>query len=136
MGHPTNVVPLRCAGSDAYDPDRLRLRPDEAPSAKADTGAQAKRRAARDRLFVPSIAWLELAAVIAAGVSGRAVGLWLAARMQSKLEGADWMGGCARTCARASGSPTVPSIPARSRRWNRPASSRYGGARTGHHRCS
>src|SRR4051794_16294621 len=49
------------------------------------------RKASRDRLFIPSTAWPELAAVVAAGVSGRSVGLWLAIRMQAKLEGNEWV---------------------------------------------
>jgi hypothetical protein len=48
-------------------------------------------RGARQRLFVPSTAWPELAAVVAAGVSGRSVGLWLAVRMQAKLERREWV---------------------------------------------
>jgi hypothetical protein len=40
---------------------------------------------------VPSTAWPELAAVVAAGVSGRSVGLWLAIRMQAKLERREWV---------------------------------------------
>ncbi len=86
------VVPIRAAEEgDAYDPDLLRLRPDEAPAARAETGAARKRQAARDRLFVPSTAWPEFAAVVAAGMSGRAVGLWVAIRMQARLEGEEWV---------------------------------------------
>src|SRR5215203_1994223 len=91
MGHPGKVIPLRCADSDSYGPEALRLNPDEAPSAKVGTGTRARRKASRDRLFVPSTAWPELAAVVAAGVSGRSVGLWLAVRMQAKLEGKEWV---------------------------------------------
>jgi len=91
--------------------DQLRLRPDEIPSAKIDTGAHAMCKAARDRLFVPSIAWPELAAVIAAGVSGRAVGLWLAIRMQAKLERTDWAR--VRTQLRELGLHQPPPTPAR-----------------------
>ena len=40
---------------------------------------------------MPSTAWPELAAVVAAGVSGRSVGLWLAIRMQAKLERREWV---------------------------------------------
>ena len=88
MGMTATVVPIRAAEEgDAYDPDRLRLRPDEAPAVRAETGAARKRKAARDRLFVPSTAWPEFAAVVAAGMSGRAVGLWMAIRMQARLEG-------------------------------------------------
>ncbi len=47
--------------------------------------------AARDRLFIPSMAWPKLAAVVAVGMSGRAIGLWLAIRMQAKLDGEDWV---------------------------------------------
>ena len=85
------VVPIRAAGRAAHDLDRLRLRPDDVPAAKADTRAASKRRAARDRLFVPSTPWPEFAAAVAAGVSGRAVGLWAAIRMQARLEGEEWM---------------------------------------------
>ena len=86
------IVPIRAAGEgDAYDPDRLRLRPDDLSAAKAETGAARKRKAARDRLFVPSTAWPEFAAVVAAGMSGRAVGLWAAIRMQARLERTDWV---------------------------------------------
>ena len=91
MGQPANVIPLRCAGADSYDPEALRLGPDDVPAAKVDTDARAKRKAARDRLFLPSTPWSEFAAVVAAGMSGRAVGLWLAIRMQAKLEGTDWV---------------------------------------------
>src|SRR5919107_4461587 len=87
MGHPANVIPLRCADRDGPDPDILRLGPDEVPSTKVDTGT----RGGRQRLFAPSTAWPELAAVVAAGVSGRSVGLWLAVRMQAKLERRDWV---------------------------------------------
>src|SRR3954447_14194163 len=84
MGYPA-VIPFRCAGSDSYDPDALRLGRDE-----MDTGTRTRRKASRNRLFIPSTAWPELAAVVAAGVSGRSVGLWLAIRMQAKLEGQEW----------------------------------------------
>src|SRR5215212_6674839 len=86
------VVPIRAAdGGDAYDPDRLRLRREDVPVVNAETGAARKRRATRDRLFVPSTAWPEFAAVVAAGMSGRAVGLWMAIRMQARLEGEEWV---------------------------------------------
>ena len=91
MGHPANVIPLRCAGADGYDPDALRINPEEIPATKVDTGTGAKRRAARDQLFIPSTAWPEFAALVAAGLSGRAVGLWMAIRMQAKLERQDWV---------------------------------------------
>jgi hypothetical protein len=91
MGRLANVVPIRCAGSDAYDPDRLRVRPNDIPAAKLETDTARKRKAARDRLFIPSTAWPEFAAVVAAGVSGRAVGLWMAIRMQARLEGEPWV---------------------------------------------
>jgi hypothetical protein len=87
MGFPANVIALRCADRDAYDPDDLRLDPDEIASVKVDTGP----RAGRNHLFVPSTAWPELAAVVAAGVSGRSVGLWLAIRMQARLERREWV---------------------------------------------
>jgi hypothetical protein len=87
MGHPANVIPLRCADRDGPGPDALRLSPGEIPSVKVDTGPHGGRR----RLFVPSTAWPELAAVVAAGVSGRSVGLWLAIRMQAKLERREWV---------------------------------------------
>ena len=90
MGHPANVVPLRCAADrDGCDPDALRLGPDEVPSVRVDTGA----RGTRQRLLVPSTAWPELAAVVAAEVSGRSVGLWLAIRMQARLERREWVRG-------------------------------------------
>src|SRR5688572_21997895 len=91
MGHPAMVIPLRCAGSDSYDPETLRLGPGEIPTVKIGTGTRNKRKPTRDRLFVPSTAWPELAAVVAAGASGRSVGLWLAIRMQAKLEGGEWV---------------------------------------------
>jgi DNA-binding transcriptional ArsR family regulator len=91
MGQQAAVIPFRAAEGDAYDPDRLRVRPDDIPAVKAETGAARKRKAARDRLFIPSTAWPELAAVVAAGMSGRAVGLWLAIRMQARLEGEEWV---------------------------------------------
>ena len=56
-----------------------------------DTGTRAKRKAARDRLFIPNTAWPEFAAVVAVGMSGRAVGLWMAIRMQAKLKNKDWV---------------------------------------------
>jgi hypothetical protein len=82
------VVPLRCIGgggegSDAQGGGDA----DEIASFRIDTGA----RAGRNRLFVPSTAWPELAAVVSAGASGRSVGLWLAIRMQAKLERRDWV---------------------------------------------
>ena len=85
------VLPLRAAESDAYDPDRLRLRDEDVPASKAETSAAGKRKAARNRLFIPSTAWPEFAAVVAAGMSGRAVGLWAAIRMQARLEGEEWV---------------------------------------------
>src|SRR3954468_20352881 len=91
MSQPAVVIPLRAAEGDDCDPNRLRLRPDDIPAVKAETGVAHKRKAARDRLFIPSTAWPELAAVVAAGASGRSVGLWLAIRMQAKLEGREWV---------------------------------------------
>ena len=91
MGYPTNVIPLACTGTASYDPDALRLGSNDIPASKDDTSTHSKRRAARDRLFIPSMAWPELAAVVAAGLPGRSVGLWLAIRMQAKLEGKDWV---------------------------------------------
>ena len=85
------VLPLRAAESDAYDPDRLRLRDEDVPASKAETSVAGKRKAARNRLFIPSTAWPEFAAVVAAGMSGRAVGLWAAIRMQARLEGEEWV---------------------------------------------
>ena len=87
MGHPANVIPLRCADRDGPDPDALRLSPDGIPSVNGGTGT----RGGRQRLFVPSTAWPELAAVVSAGASGRSVGLWLAIRMQARLERRDWV---------------------------------------------
>jgi hypothetical protein len=87
MGHPANVTPLRCADGDGHGPDALRVESDERPGVTIDTGP----RGGRQRLFVPSTAWPELAAVVAAGVSGRSVGLWLAIRMQAKLERREWV---------------------------------------------
>ena len=84
------VIPICCADADSYDPDALRLGRDEIPVAKSKR-SRARARGRRDRLFVPSTAWPELAAVVAAGVSGRSVGLWLAIRMQAKLEGQEWV---------------------------------------------
>ena len=85
------TLPLGCAGTESYDPDALRLGPTTS-RLQVDSGAHAKRKAARDRLFIPNVAWPELAAVVAAGMSGRAVGLWLAIRMQAKLDGGAWVG--------------------------------------------
>ena len=90
MRQAATIIPLRAAEGDAYDPDRLRVHPDDVP-AKAETGVTRRRRAARDRLLIPSTAWPELAAVVAAGMSGRSVGLWLAIRMQARLEGEEWV---------------------------------------------
>src|SRR4051812_17039453 len=91
MARAAVAIPLRAAERDAYDPDRLRLRTEDIPAAKAETGIARNRKAARERLFIPSTAWPEFAAVVAAGVSGRAVGLWAAIRMQAKLEGEEWV---------------------------------------------
>src|SRR4051812_19574852 len=91
MGQQATIIPLRAAEGDPYDPTRLRLHLDDIPATKAETGVARKRKAARDRLFVPSTAWPEFAAVVAAGMSGRAIGLWLAIRMQAKLEGQEWV---------------------------------------------
>ena len=38
MGWTATVIPLHAAESDAYDPDRLRLRPEDIPTTKAETG--------------------------------------------------------------------------------------------------
>src|SRR3954471_3665795 len=86
MGHPAIVIPIRCADADSYDPDALRLSPDEGPII-----SRPRPKSSQERLFIPSTAWPELAAVVAAGVSGRSVGLWLAIRMQGKLEGHEWV---------------------------------------------
>jgi len=91
MGHPANVVPIRCADGDSYDPNGLRLGPDDIQSTKVDAGSQTRRKVNRERLFIPSTAWPVFAAVVAAGVSGRSVGLWLAIRMQAKVEGQQWV---------------------------------------------
>ena len=91
MGYRANVIPLHCVDTDSHEPDALRLGPDDMSAAKLDTGTHTKRRATRDRLFIPSTAWPEFAAVVAAGVSGRSVGLWLAIRMQAKIEGQQWV---------------------------------------------
>src|SRR4051812_1895186 len=91
MGQQATIIPLRAAEGDAYDPDRLRLRPDDIPATKAETGVARKRKTTRDRLFIPATAWPEFAAVVAAGMSGRAVGQWLAIRMQARLEGEEWV---------------------------------------------
>jgi hypothetical protein len=91
MGHSAAVIPLHAAESGAYDPDRLRLRSDDFPSGKVETGVARKRKANRNRLFIPSTAWPEFAAVVAAGVPGRAVGLWMAVRMQARLESEEWV---------------------------------------------
>ena len=85
------VIPIRCADADSYDPETLRLGPDEIPTVKIGTGTRTRRKVNRNRLFVPSTAWPELAAVVAAGASGRSLGLWLAIRMQAKLEGKEWV---------------------------------------------
>src|SRR5918993_3270500 len=88
MGQPATVTPLRCAADrDGPDPDALRLGPDGIPSVRVGTDT----RGCRQRLFVPSTAWPELAAVVSAGVSGRSVGLWLAIRMRARLERRDWV---------------------------------------------
>src|SRR3712207_8031974 len=52
---------------DALPIYRLRV----IPATKVETGVAQKRRASRERLFIPSTAWPEFAAVVAAGVSGR-----------------------------------------------------------------
>ena len=88
MGLPVNVIPLRCADRNGYYPDAQGGgEADEIASVRIDTGP----RGTRQRLFVPSTAWPELAAVVAAGVSGRSVGPWLAVRMQAKLERREWV---------------------------------------------
>ena len=91
MSHPASVIPFRCADADSYDPDSLTLGRDKVPSAEADTLPLARRKGARGRLFIPSTAWSELAAVVSAGVSSRSVGLWLAICMQAKLERREWV---------------------------------------------
>jgi hypothetical protein len=48
------VIPIRCADADSYDPETLRLGPDEIPTVKIGTGGRNKRKATRDRLFVPA----------------------------------------------------------------------------------
>ena len=73
----TTLTPLGLARRDPDRRDRHRPRP--------------RRKATRDRLFIPSTAWPEFAAVVSAGVSGRSVGLWLAIRMQAKLERSEWV---------------------------------------------
>jgi hypothetical protein len=72
-------------------PRRAAARPDDIPATKVNTDARTKRQAVRDRLFIPSVAWPELAHAVAAGMSGRAMGLWLAIRMQAKLERTGWV---------------------------------------------
>jgi hypothetical protein len=91
MGGPAIIIPFRCADADSYDPDALRLGPDDISAAKVGKRTPPRRKASRERLFIPSTAWPEFAAVVAAGVSGRSAGLWLAIRMQAKLEGQEWV---------------------------------------------
>jgi hypothetical protein len=74
-----------------YDPDVLRLRDDEIPAVKIATAATRKRRRAREGLYIPATAWPEFAAMVASGVSARAMGLWFAIRMQAKLERQPWV---------------------------------------------
>ena len=56
MGYPANPVPLDSTGADSCDPDALQLGSDDIPAAKVGTGTRAKRKAARERLFIPSVA--------------------------------------------------------------------------------
>jgi hypothetical protein len=89
----SKIVPFRGDRKDIalYDPDTLRLRDDEIPAAKVETATSRKRRRARKGLHIPATAWPAFAAVVASGVSGRSVGLWVAIRMQAKIEGQPWV---------------------------------------------
>jgi hypothetical protein len=116
----------------SYDLDALGLGPDYIPATKAVVGTYAKRKLARDRLFVPSTAWPEFAAVVAADLSGRAAGLWLAIRMQAKLEGNEWV----RVRTHLHASLGFTNRAARSRSWSGPASSRSNGARATRRWCA
>jgi hypothetical protein len=93
MPRASKVVPFRLEQEDiaSYDPDALRLRVDEIPAVKVATAATRKRRRARKGLYIPATAWPEFAAVVASGVSARAVGLWAAIRMQAKFERQPWV---------------------------------------------
>ena len=103
MGYQANVIPLRCVDKDSHEPNALRLGPDDMSAAKLDTDTHTKRRATRDRLFIPSTAWPEFAAVVAAGVSGRSVGLWLVVRVRDLL--AVLAGGVTMVCLMKGGAP-------------------------------
>ena len=56
MGYQANVIPLRCGDTDSHEPNAMRLGPDDMSAAKLDTDTHTKRRATRDRLFIPSTA--------------------------------------------------------------------------------
>jgi hypothetical protein len=73
------------------DPELIRLRDDQIPVVKRETAATRKRKTLRGRMFIRGLPWLEFAAAVRDGVSSRAIGLWLAIRMQAKLDGREWV---------------------------------------------
>jgi hypothetical protein len=88
------VVPFQGKSSETeegFDPGLYVLRDDQIPTIKLETATARVRRKARDRLYVPRTVWREIALVVASGVSGRAVGLWLAVCMQAKIEDQPWV---------------------------------------------
>src|SRR5215218_3984550 len=76
---------------DRYDPELLRLRDEDVPAVKAETGVEQRRKRARKGLFLPATALPEIQAAVSRLSTARALGLWLTIRAQMKMEGREWV---------------------------------------------
>jgi hypothetical protein len=84
-----SVIRLCQSDDDCYDPDLLRLRDEDIPTAKVETNPEKKRRRARKGLFLPATALAEIQAATSRLSTARALGLWLTIRTQTKMEGTE-----------------------------------------------
>jgi hypothetical protein len=69
----------------------LRLDPTELSARTVETSAHRRRRRQRGMLFVPALPWLGVVEALSRLSTSRAVLLWHLLRMQSKIEGKEWL---------------------------------------------
>jgi hypothetical protein len=86
-----SVIRLCLPDDDCYDPELLRLRGEDVPAVKAETGVEQRRNRARRGLFLPATALPEIQGAVSRLSTARALGLWLTMRAQMKMEGKDWV---------------------------------------------